>query len=131
MKLLITGSRNASERMLDEVDIIVSEAKGRGWEILVGDADGVDSRVIKVCDYLGGKITVFGAYHHMRNSTKMGVNLPTGLTYPQRDKLMARLCDLCYAVWDGESSGTKLTYTLAKKYYNKKVKIFTEKEGWK
>jgi hypothetical protein len=133
LKLLITGSREANEVLLKEAEntaISFMLFADYDDEILVGDANGVDTKVIEVCDKYNFKVTVFGGYHKVRNKTKTGTNLATGLTYPQRDALMAKLCTHCRALWNGSSSGTKLTYDFAK-LYEKKVKIFTEREGWK
>jgi hypothetical protein len=124
--LLITGSRSASERMLKYAQKAVARAKELGWEIVVGDASGVDAAVIEACDNLNVPVTVYGAYGRMRHQTKTGTNYAlTNTSYPQRDMVMAQTCDVCLAVWDGKSNGTQITFSAAKKF-GKEVHIFSE-----
>jgi hypothetical protein len=48
-RLLITGSRRASEPMLAMARRAVQRAKDNEWHIVVGDAPGVDSEVLAAC----------------------------------------------------------------------------------
>ena len=112
-KLLITGSREASNRMIDVAVKAVHRAKLLDWEIIVGDASGIDTCVIRICDELRVPVTVYGGYNKIRNRSKFGKNIPLDQTYVQRDAYMAGECDKCYAIWNGVSRGTKLTYQMA------------------
>ena len=113
MKLLITGSRNASTRMLAYARSLVGRAKELGWTIVVGDAAGIDAVVISEADRLGVQVEVHGAYGKLRRSSLSGTNVTHPGSYPERDRVMAGLCDLCVGVWDGKSRGTKITVDAA------------------
>ena len=113
MKVLITGSRETTLEARCYVRRVVVRAKHTGNEIIVGDAPGIDSEVIEWCDRLGVRVTVYGGYCKVRNATKIGKNVKLDMIYPNRDKYMAGLCDLCIAVWNGKSRGTRYTYEAA------------------
>lgn len=100
--------------MLELVDQIVLDAKADGDEIIVGDADGVDARVIYQCDLLKVPVTVYGAYSKLRRLSKTGFNYGLKGTYPERDRYMAEKCQYCVAVWNGVSHGTAITFNAAK-----------------
>jgi hypothetical protein len=111
MKLLFTGSRKASPELLAKArETVMYNMFFDNDEIIVGDADGVDTIVIDTCDEFGYKVTVFGSYNRVRHKTKTGTNVPTGLTYLGRDRLMANLCDKCFAFCFQKSRGTMYTY---------------------
>ena len=124
MNLLITGSRNASPAMLAEVSRVIHYEMQPGDRIIVGDAEGIDAEVIRLCDALGVGVYVFGAYDKLRNKTKTGKNLTVSGTYTQRDRIMAAIADKCCAIWDGKSVGTRATATYAEKR-GKPVTILT------
>jgi len=113
MKLVITGSRAISAAGVEFARAAVARAKTLGWEIIVGDAPGVDAVVIAEANKLGVKVTVFGANYKMRHRTKAGINWMGGLSYAKRDKHMARLGDCCLAIWNGTSKGAKATVDYA------------------
>ena len=113
-KLLITGSRKAGSQLLWLSWELISTLNKDIWEVIVGDAPGIDANVIRSCDYHGIKVTVYGAYDKMRNKTTTGENVTTPGSYPDRDKIMADKCDQCVAFWDGKSRGTKITYSAAR-----------------
>ena len=110
MKLLITGSRDATPGMIEYTKKVVDRANKLGWFIIVGDAPGIDWMVIVHCDLLGVPVEVHGAYNKMRNSTSTGKNSTHDCSYPLRDLIMADLCDRCMAIWNGKSKGTMITY---------------------
>jgi hypothetical protein len=91
----------------------VARAKELEWSIVVGEADGIDATVIAECDRIGVPVEVHGAYGKLRHQSKFGQNIAHDCSYPGRDHIMAGLCDVCQAVWDGKSRGTKLTYDIA------------------
>lgn len=130
MKILITGSRDANARLLAIARHTVLKAAELGDEIIVGDAEGVDAEVIRMCDFLGVPVQVHGAYGSMRRKTKYGSNIKHNrtTTYPARDKDMAFRCDKCVACWNGVSRGTYITWTTAKKL-EKDVVVCIEYNG--
>ncbi len=113
MKLLITGSRKATPEMLAYALKAVARAKERGWQVVVGDAAGVDASVIDACDELGVPVEVHGAYGRIRNRTKTGKNIVQKCNYAARDRIMAEACEACLAVWNGQSGGTRTTLECA------------------
>lgn len=113
-KVLVTGSREMSAAMEKAVIAIVTKIAKDGDCLIVGDAPGVDATAIRTADRLGCQVVVYGA-NKLRNSTKTGTNHIVTCTYSARDKLMADDCNVCVAVWNGESKGTRETfqYTLS------------------
>lgn len=132
MKILVTGSREASQGLIDSLLNWLENYKNKtDVEIIVGDAEGIDESTIIFCDNNNIPITVYGAYNKVRHKTKTGKNIPTNLTYPQRDELMAKLCDSALAYWNGISSGTVYTYKCVMDL-GKPVLITTERDiMWK
>ena len=66
-------------RMLELVDQIVLDAKADGDEIIVGDADGVDARVIEQCDLLRVPVTVYDPLNRVVTTTSaLGTSTTTG-----------------------------------------------------
>ena len=66
MRVLITGSRQATPAMLAKVEDVVLWVKRQGYALLVGDAPGVDAHARVCADALGVPTTVFGAYGRLR-----------------------------------------------------------------
>ena len=115
-KVLITGSRQATPAMLAKVEAVVRWVKRQGYVLLVGDATGVDAHVRLCAEALSVPTTVFGAYGRLRDryhSQEQVVVVPEG--YAVRDRLMAQACDLCVAVWNGRSRGTRATFEYARR----------------
>ncbi len=104
--ILITGSRHSDTEMLRAVDAGVRLARDEGWQIIVGDALGVDKRVIAQCDMLDVPVTVVGAYGKLRNHTLTGKNIKVAGNYTERDEYMVTKADEVWAVWNGTSRGT-------------------------
>lgn len=115
--LLITGSRKASEKMILTAFKAVHRAQQNGWDIIVGDARGIDTHVIRECVNLGVIYDCFGItptprcpncaltnYHYLEFQ---GTHKER---YLARDRHMADLADYCLAIWDGSSGGTIYTY---------------------
>jgi len=112
-KLLITGSRNISEAGLAFARRAVQRAHQLDYEVIVGDASGVDEAVMQECHRLGVTCTVVGAYNRLRRRTPSCKVIQHQGSYIQRDRYMAEQCSMCLAVWNGESRGTKATYDFA------------------
>jgi predicted Rossmann fold nucleotide-binding protein DprA/Smf involved in DNA uptake len=113
--VLITGSREATEPMLAKAREVVRWCQHEDHAILCGDACGIDAEVRKTAAALGVLIFVYGAYGtirgpcyaHEQPSTVAG-------NYLDRDRVMARQCDLCIAIWNGRSRGTEATARYAR-----------------
>ena len=111
--LLVTGSRSISEAGLAYARKAVQRAHDLDYDVIVGDASGIDDAVMRECDKLGVACTVVGAYDKLRRRTASCSVYAVSGSYIQRDKYMAERCDLCLAVWNGKSRGTKATYDFA------------------
>jgi hypothetical protein len=116
VRVLITGSREASPAMLAKVEAVVLWVKRQGYTLLVGDAPGVDAHVRVCAEALAVPTTVYGAFGRLRGrrrSQEQVVVVAKG--YAVRDRLMAQACDLCIAVWNGLSRGTRSTFEYARR----------------
>src|SRR5712692_6595732 len=126
-RLLIAGSRHASQEMLQTARQAVARAKANGWMVLVGDnPKGIDAAVIDACDEMGVNVMVFGVAAHPRKSSQHpgsywrvdtkfepdGDYMP-GKAYTERDRYMIDLCDRAFFIHDGVSHGTKAGYDYA------------------
>ena len=110
MKVLITGSRDASPQMLAKAVEVVVWCQQHGYTVLVGDAPGVDRAVRQACARPQVTCLVYGAYDRVRDPTAGGSLMHRAFrSYPARDRCMARQCDLCVAIWNGRSHGTQYT----------------------
>jgi hypothetical protein len=116
VRVLMMGSREASSAMLAKVEDVVLGVKRQGYALLVGDAPGVDAHVRVCAEALSVPTTVYGAYGRLRGRRRTHeqvVVLPED--YAVRDRLMAQACDLCVAVWNGRSPGTRSTVEHARR----------------
>ncbi len=120
MKLLISGSRNATKTMKTTARAAVLRANELGWEIIVGDAVGIDHEVILACQKHGVPYTVYGITAEPRCIKNVPYVHVQG-NYTQRDKIMVLNADNIYCIWNHESPGTKKVYEYAK---------FTGKPAW-
>jgi hypothetical protein len=114
MKLLICGSRQATPEMLRLAYNAVLRAKTLGWEIVVGDADGVDKQVLYACCWNEVPFHIYGCSPAPRHSccTKHATENYTAVSgkYFARDRHMCKIADRCLAIWNGSSRGTKYTF---------------------
>jgi predicted Rossmann fold nucleotide-binding protein DprA/Smf involved in DNA uptake len=131
VRVLITGSREASSAMLAKVEDVVLWVKRQGYALLVGDAPGVDAHARVCADALGVPTTVFGAYGRLRGRRRAHeavIVIPED--FRVRDRLVAQRCDLCVAVWNGRSRGTKDTFAYARRLGKRVlVRSFREEVG--
>lgn len=107
--VMISGSRSIADisKGLESIDRIMELE----FEIIVGDAAGVDS---KVQEYLASKnyqrVKVYYAKWSGNGKPRNTNGFETvGVpgSYADRDKMMCSLCDYGLALWDGVSRGTK------------------------
>jgi hypothetical protein len=116
MRVLITGSREASSAMLAKVGEVVLWVKRQGYELLVGDAPGVDAHVRVCADALSVPSTVYGAYGRLRGRRRSHEQVVViSEDFRARDRFMAQRCDICVAVWNGVSRGTRFTFQQAQR----------------
>ena len=115
---LITGSRSISSQGI--IPVLVKCLFKRGFNIIVGDAPGVDQLVVETAieKGYGHRVTVVGAYGRCRNLQAVGnvgrvVRLNS--TYLARNLYMVGLSSECYAIWDGKSRGTQFTFQSARR----------------
>lgn len=105
MKIVISGSRSIKvlpKEAIQSLDKIIEQ----GFEILLGDASGIDTLVQQ---YLKSKnyqnVVVYHAYQKPRNNVGFKSEKVDG-NYTDRDKYMCGLADFGLAIWDGVSRGT-------------------------
>lgn len=106
--LFICGSRKADKPMLDYTDLVVQRAKQKGYEIICGDAVGVDEAVWKACAKHGVPFRVYGVQSTPQNKAPVENYevIRPARTYKQRDEEMLKKADMVMAIWNGESKGT-------------------------
>lgn len=111
-KVFISGSRNATEAMLARARNVVGQLaerikSGRAYQILVGDAPGIDTAVIEEADRLEVPVTVTGAKGELRHQSAQGDNQARNISYTGRDRLLTEMADAGIVIWDEESLDTQ------------------------
>ena len=116
MRVAIVGGRDYDEDfdVFDDLlnNTITEHTKSNGIEIVSGGARGVDSMAERYAEHHGLTMKVFKADWD-RYSRSAGYI---------RNAEIAKYSDMCIALWDGKSKGTKNTISLFKKM-NKTVVI--------
>ena len=107
MKLAVIGSREIKNFKLSE--IIPEDVD----EIVSGGADGIDTLAEEFAESKGIKVTEF-----LPEYDKYGRAAPI-----VRNKKIVEYADEVYALWDGNSKGTKFVIDYCKKR-NKKCRVF-------
>lgn len=119
MKVVISGSRSISllpKEAIESIDRIIEQ----GFEILVGDAPGIDALVQQYLKSKGyGFVTVYFIGTKPRNNAgfqchklsqkelaEYSVKTGIGSSYSARDNFMCSQADFGLAIWDGISRGT-------------------------
>lgn len=133
---LVTGSRDATKDMLEMASVLVAGCIAGNHMILVGDADGIDNRVIAYCNEKKyERIMVFGWGGLVRRRTRYGSNIIVVGDPLERNRVMAKLCDDCTAIWNGISpsatrlSGTRRTFEYVYTVMHKPITVFNVKTG--
>lgn len=117
-RLLICGSRIATPNMLAYAARAVERARDLGWQLIVGDAEGVDEQVIYKACWANIPFTFYGirrAPRHFCCLTHLQNYIRVGPDYLARDRLMVESADRVLAIWNGQSRGTFYTYRYAQK----------------
>ena len=135
-KVFISGSisiKHLPACVKDSVRKIISQ----NMEILVGDADGIDSIIQNFCKSQGYKnITVYSIYPEPRyivSGFKSKFILPSTESKRERerqlekDKAMTKDSDFSLIIWDGKSKGSYRNVLRAIEN-DKKVKLYLESE---
>lgn len=116
MKVFIGGS--ISIRYLDtKVVMLINKYMDQKFEILIGDAYGVDSLVQKQCfNRMYDKVKVYASNGYARNNigawTIKKVNVPSNIYggdrefYAQKDIAMTSDCDFGLMIWNEKSRAT-------------------------
>ena len=114
-RVLITGSRRCSPAMADKAKEVVKWIVDNGHCLIVGDAVGVDSVTVNEMQRLSqsSNMEVCSAYSRalIFPGVYTGTVLKNGNLF--RNRFMVRKCDLCVAIWDGRSNGTRYTFEYA------------------
>lgn len=106
-RLMIAGSREAGPKMLAFARELVRWASEQGWEIVVGDAPGVDEAVVRACDEFGVYATVAGLGAKPRNGgAQSGGYTRVQGDYTRRDRQLCAWANEGYYLWNGRSRGT-------------------------
>ena len=128
-RLMIAGSRVASEKMLDYARRCVSHAIDNGWTIVVGDnPKGIDQAIVQELNKLDyAHVIVVGIAKNPRNGgVHTGTYIRYGKTYTERDQAMAKASDRGIFIWSGDeqvSPGTKRGAGYMTSLSNKKVDL--------
>ncbi len=133
MKLLITGSRDISPRMLDITRNVIDRRltlAPHELTLVVGDAGGVDKCAMDYAHQLGISCHIWGINGRHRNKTPSASLFHINGNYLMRDIAMAQVCDICYAIWNGSSTGTIYTYNAAKQLGHKSFLYNNKTDHW-
>lgn len=120
-RLLIGGSRQATDEMLNKAAQAVLRADANGWAVMVGDAEGVDTAVMQACNQLRVNYVCCGISEQPRSTAFYGVKqggigrylqikVEHAGDYSTRDHYLADNADRGFFIWNGNSKGTKAVY---------------------
>lgn len=133
-KVFISGSmriKNIAPEVLDRIDNIINS----GLEIIVGDADGVDSSIQNhILSRFYRKVTVYSTGVSPRNNLgeweiqKVSSDAKEGTRkyFTAKDVKMAQDCDYGLMIWDSKSTGT-LSNVLELLQRNKNSLVYVNK----
>lgn len=104
MKVVISGSRSI-ERLPKEAIKSLDRIMEQGFEVLIGDAPGVDYLCQKYLFSKGYEKVV--VYHPFTCRNNVGFpTIKAGQSYSDRDRIMCQEANFGLAIWDGISKGT-------------------------
>ena len=134
VKVFIGGSRRVS-RLNPKIRRRLDRIIGKGFEVLVGDANGADKAVQRHFKERGySNVHVFCMSGRCRNNLgnwpSEEVTAPEGVTgrnfYAIKDRVMTDRSTIGFMLWDGESTGT-LANVLRLLDQNKTVVVYHSK----
>lgn len=140
-RLMICGSREASPALLWQAWSAAQSAfrmNVAGWEIVVGDAHGVDAEVVRTAQIFDIPYTVVGIALHPRNGASMRhymrlvtVSGVQAERYRERDRYLVQQADriICLTNGQTERRSGQLTGTLAVYEYAKRLNKQVELRG--
>jgi hypothetical protein len=116
MKVFISGSI-AIKRLPDKIKMSISKIFDKNLEILVGDADGVDSLIQNYCkenQYFNVTVYTIKAFPRYKADEKFNVvkvNVPNDIKNNRqrqqaKDKQMTLDSEYSLIIWDGKSKGS-------------------------
>lgn len=113
--MCLSGSRDMTPGMSFAPERILWTAHQEGYVILVGDAPGVDTAIIKAAQKLRIPVIVFGLTRMPRTDVGSNpyVQVKRGNFY-YRDQVMIDLADRWIGMWNGTSKGTQAAARYAK-----------------
>lgn len=112
-RLLITGSREATQPMIECAHHAVERARVHGWEIIVGDAAGVDTEVLIACQRQNVPFTCYGITPWPRTTHGEANYKRIEGGFFARDRAMVDAADRVFVIWDGASDDTEHTFRYA------------------
>lgn len=133
-KVFVSGSlriKHLDKKVVERLNNIISKK----MQVIVGDADGVDS---SIQHYLKDKeinaVVVYCSGERARNNLgfwtthniKTGYKIGSREFFTAKDKEMARDCDYGFMVWDAKSTGT-LNNVIELLNYKKKSVVYINK----
>ena len=104
--------KSLDNKIKEKLDSIID----KGYKVVIGDANGVDSLVQGYLNDKGYRdVVVYYTNDKCRNnignweskSVESDRSLPAYLMYQAKDKAMSEVCDIGFMLWDGVSRGTK------------------------
>ncbi|MCK5640431.1 MAG: hypothetical protein KAJ19_06525 [Gammaproteobacteria bacterium] len=114
MNICFTGSRSLTG-VYDFVLKAVLRCKELGAQVIVGDAGGIDNLVSMCCAENDVPCIVHHIATQPRHAHSGNELCKVSGGYLARDRYMVERADIVFALWDGQSRGTKYTYDHAVK----------------
>ncbi len=114
-KTIFIGGSISIESLDNRVTEALDNIMRQGWNIIVGDAHGVDCLIQIYCHSNNYKrVTIYASNGIVRNNIGdweiKSIEIPHGIYgrafYTQKDIAMTTDCDIAFMVWDGKSKGT-------------------------
>lgn len=136
-KVFISGSI-AIKRLPNDIEQSLQNIIHQGFEILVGDAKGIDTLVQNYClqqNY--HNVTVYSISEKPRykvdSFSSRCINVPSHLKngrerQQEKDKAMTQNSDYSFVIWDGKSQGS-YENALRAIHQHKKIKVYLESEN--
>lgn len=133
--IMISGSRKDDELMKHFAYSAVDRAKKQGYDVIVGDATGVDSAVWWRCVEVGVPFTVYGVKDTPRNGAPITnyvmcqtESLEGGRSFTARDRMMVDKADVVVVIWNMNSRGSLQVAKYAKEK-GKKLRLYARQDG--
>lgn len=121
MNILVAGSRHMTKHQLAQAipmcRSVVERCKERDYNVITGDAIGIDAIVADWCVQLGVHHTCYGIAERGRNGATNYIQVASDYrTYTLRDEYMVSIADVVCCIWNGASEGTQHVYEYANEH---------------